>query len=265
MMWRIEQTRQDTAKRLVGFVRRNMTSRSLTILFAGLALWATGSTAWAQSSGRYYPLNQNTPPGVAGRWAGLIGKADGHYFQPVRVELPGDGQVTFYGAGGEANESPAPGQIGMLVGHVYRFRISHMPQHPGAELYPSIELLDRLHPPRGRAADFPIPITFSDKEIELALNGRMVTKVIYLEQPQLANPIKFDAKVPVEVLAPQQNALAAADYYGRPMAIVRLGGRVPLMQGNNNDFFGDQAPIAVSATAQPPGQAVAPSGRMITK
>jgi hypothetical protein len=264
-MWRIEQTRQETARLPAGFIRRNIVSRSMAILFAGLAIWATGSTVWAQAPSRYYPLNQNIPPGVAGRWAGLIGKADGHYFQPVRVETPGEGQVTFYGADGLATELPAPGQIGMLVGRVYRFKISNMPQHPAAELYPSIELLDRLHPPRGRAADFPIPITFSDQEIELALNGRMITKVVYLEQPQLANPIKLDATVPVDVLAPQQNALAAADYYGRPMAIVRLGGRIPLLQGNNDGFFGDHAPIAVSATTKRPRQAAAQFERMITK
>lgn len=207
--------------------------------------------AWGQVPGRHFPLNQNTQPGVAGEWAGIVGKADGFYFQPIRVELPADGQVTFFGAGQQMVETSAPGQIGLLVGHVYRIKISQMPDFPGAELYPSVELIDRLHPPRGRAADFPIPITFSVEEIELALQGRMVTKVVYLEQPQLANPIKLDATVPVEVLRPDLNPIAAADRLGRPMAIVRLGGRVPLMHGNQG-FFGQQAPIDASAATPPP-------------
>mgnify|MGYP006969352514 CR=1 FL=1 len=265
MLWRIEQTSSESAGSPARFVRRSVFGRTLTVLCAGLALWVTATHANAQSQRRYFPLDQNTPPGVAGRWAGLLGKADGFYFQPVRVELPEAGDVTFYGAGQQATEFAAPGQAGMLAGYVYRIKISNIPRFPGAELYPTIELLDRLHPPRGRAADFPIPITFSNEEIELALNGRLITKVVYLEQPQLANPIKLDETVPVDVLGPHENAIAVADYYGRPMAIVRLGGRIPLLNGNNADFYGDGAPIAASVPNTTENDTTAELGRMITK
>ncbi len=224
------------------------TSRRLTVaVLAGLALLFSGSTASAQRPGRYYPLNQNSPPGLAGRWAGLAGKADGGYFQPVSVELPDGGEVTFYGSSAQPPVTSAvPSQVGMLVGHVYRFKISGFERFPGAELYPSVELLDRLHPPRGRAADFPVPVTFSNEEIELALDGRMITKVIYLEQPQLANPIKMDSTVPVDILRPSENPIAFADMLGRPMAIVRLGGRIPLPHGDNHEMLGSGAPIDIS-------------------
>ena len=76
----------------------------------------------------------------------------------------------------------------MGVGYLFRVRVSDMPEFPGQSLYPSIEVIDRLHPPRGKVDKFPIPVELSADEIRLALSGRMITKVVYLEQPQLAIP-----------------------------------------------------------------------------
>jgi hypothetical protein len=228
------------------------TKRALMIVVAaGTMMFAAETQVSAQGQSRYTPLNQTTPPGMAGRWAALAGKAAGNYFQPVQVGLPEGGNVTTFGTPGQPPHTmPSSGQVGMLIGRVYRIKISDLPGHPGAELYPSIELIDRLHPPRGRAADFPIPVTFSEQEIELALDGRMITKVIYLEQPQLANPIKVDAKVPVEILRPEDNPFAAADLLGRPMAIVRLGGRLPVSGADNGGFFGHGAPVLIPQSGQ---------------
>ena len=71
---------------------------------------------------------------------------------------------------------------------LYRFRISDLPELPGAELYPTIELIDRLHPPCGRELEFPVPVAFTQEELQAALAGRLVTKVVYIERPQQATP-----------------------------------------------------------------------------
>ena len=47
---------------------------------------------------------------------------------------------------------------GMPIGYVYRMRVANIPDHAGEEVYPTIELVDRLDPPPGQAARFPIPI-----------------------------------------------------------------------------------------------------------
>jgi len=245
--------------------RLKLLCRASALLCAALAMATAGSTAYGQVHGRYFPLNQDTPPGVAGQWAGIVGKADGRYYQPIRVEVPGNGRVTFFGPDQQPLKMPVENQAGLLVGHVYRIKISDIPNFPGVELYPSVELIDRLHPPRGRANDFPIPITFSNQEIELAADGRMITKVVYLEQPQLASPIKRDATVPVDIIHPSDNAIAAADRMGRPMAIVRLGGRVPLFDGSNDGFFGDHAPLAASIPAKQPKPAITEAPQLILR
>ena len=120
-----------------------------TILCSGSA-WLGTAHVQAQppfpESPYYQPLNQNTPPGVAGQWAGALRRADPFCFQPVRVSLPGGGQVTFLDtARGQQQTLASPAQAGLLVGPLYRLVISDMPEFPGVMLYPTVELIDRLH------------------------------------------------------------------------------------------------------------------------
>src|SRR4029077_13133437 len=134
-----------------------------------------------------------------------------------------DGEVAFYtGPECRATALAAPAVVGLRGGSTYRLKISNLADFPGVELYPTLELLDRLHPPRGREIDFAIPITLTAEEIESALDGRLVTKVIYLEQPDRAAPVRNATADRVRLVRPKDNALAIADEAGRPMVIVRL-------------------------------------------
>jgi hypothetical protein len=202
-------------------------------------------TATAQSGGgRYFPLDHQVP-GMASRWARTIPPRQAPYVQPVQIELPSSGLISFFdGSPENAVLTQAPSQVGMAVGQTYRVRISGMPEFPGAELYPSIELIDRLHPPAGREAEFPIPIQLTEEEIAIALDDRLVTKVVYLEQPQLAHPQATDLPLRTVDLPPSTNLLQAADERGRAMAIIRLGGRVPSPNDPHDArFFGPSAPV----------------------
>jgi hypothetical protein len=248
---------------LFNAVHNPMRRRRLEVaLLAGLLALLFSSTASAQfkgAEGRYHPLNQQTPPGTAGLWSAIMNPAAARYHQPVRVELPRGGQVTFF-AGPErrAVAQPAPAVAGVAVGHVYRLRISDMPQYPGIDLFPTIEILDRLHPPAGKLFDFPVPVQITPDEIDLALQGNLVTKVIYLEQPQLADPRPQSDLVGATVVAANQNALVEADRRGRPMVILRMGGRVPSRQDGDARFFGSGAKITLppkSAAQKPPAAA----------
>lgn len=213
-------------------------------------LLVAGAQAVPPQFGRYTPLDQNAPPGLAGEWSVATRSSAQGYFQPMRVELPGEAQVTVYGGGKEYAIGTA-GQASLLVGAVYRLKISEMPDFPGAELYPTVELLDRLHPPVGRTQDFPIPISLSEQEIRFALEGRMVTKVIYLEQPELARAIPGPTSNRSVVARHKENVLALADEQGRPMAIVRLGGRRPSVDGPDPDFYGSGAPVVIAESPRP--------------
>lgn len=205
---------------------------------------AEPALAQSTSPPRYFPLDQTMAPGVAGRWAG-IRPGFVPAMQPVRVDL-GElgGQVTFFsGPEGASTILPAPATAGLCVGFVYRVKISELKDFPGVELYPTIELIDRLHPPRGREVEFAVPITLTSEEISAALDGRLVTKVIYLEQPDRAAPIANTTAARTQLARPRDNTLALADEAGRPMVIVRLGGRLPDAAAIHSGFYGSGAPV----------------------
>lgn len=208
--------------------------------------------------GRQFPLNQMSPPGMSAQWATNIGRAKPAHFQPVRVILPAAGSVTFYEAANRPIELAAPAQAGLLVGNVYRLKVSGLEDFPGVDFYPSIELMDRLHPPTGREEDFPIDFEFTPEEFEWAANGRLVTKVIYLEQPERVPTVILDSLQRIQTIEPSRNALAEADSLGRPMAIVRLGGRTPDPLRPDPQFFGPGGPIRVVAK---PAQAASKTKR----
>jgi hypothetical protein len=130
-----------------------------------------------------------------------------------------------------------------MVGFVYRLKIGALRDYPGVELYPTVELLDRLHPPKGREAEFPVPISFTEQEIRYAVEGRMITKVIYLEQPDRAAPVRNSLEARTRLAGPRDNPLKLADEEGRPIAILRLGGRVPDRHAPEPGFFGSGAPM----------------------
>lgn len=228
-------------------------------IFAGLLATALLSVAARPAaaqvqvprSGKYFPLDQTVQPGKAGMWSVLTRRdpvLERGYFQPIRVEVPGTAKVTFYaGSPEEIASAPAPASAAFLVGRLYRLKISNIAEFPGLELFPTVELLDRLHPPAGKASNYPIPLTITEEEIESVLQGRLVTKVVYLEQPTTAYVGPSADRIRNLRADPHSNALAIADQHGRPMAIVRIGGRVPVTHGEDDAFYGSGAPVKFPA------------------
>lgn len=186
------------------------------------------ATAFGQQGDYFQPLNEKMMPGFAADTLARVRQYDPSWLQPIRVELPTDGTVSVYSAMPEPVAMLAtPAQFSVNAGHIYRLRIADMPEFPNVEVYPSIEILDRMHPPEGRATDYPIPVVLTETDIREAIDGHMVTRIVYLEQPQLAamlDPLRREIPQSVN---PADNALQEADRLGRPMIIVRIGGRTP--------------------------------------
>ena len=126
----------------------------------------------------------------------------------------------------------------MLVGLVYRFRVTGIPKHEGEELYPTVEIINRLYPPVGEELKFPVPIELTQEDLDSALEGRFITRIVYVENPRQAYPRAEDPNVQecFEVNA-KTDPLAAADRLGRPIAIVRIGGRTPEDTANPGGKF----------------------------
>jgi uncharacterized repeat protein (TIGR01451 family) len=216
------------------------------LLLAALVCGLSLSPAVAQEN-RYVPFDQNAPVGRVGLWVGQMGKGLAGVLQSVQVSLPSKGKVTVYNGGRETGiDLGSPAQFNVGIGFVYRLRLADMPEFPGIELYPTIEMIDRLHPPAGRAQDFPIPIRFTAEEIESAIDGRLVTKVVYVEQPQLAVTGDLTQAMLARFLPPDRNLLIEADRAGRPMILVRIGSRTPDDSQADAAFFLPPAPFRLA-------------------
>lgn len=198
-----------------------------------------------------YLLDARQPPGAVAQ-SQIARQVPGvGTFQPVSISGPENLRIGLARDGQFLPSIEAPVVTGMLVGAVYRFRVTNIPFRPGEEVYPTLEVIDRVFAPAGREHRFPIPVVLTAEDIRLALEGAMVTRVIYLEDSEVAEPI---AQTPdtqrTTTVGPTTNALQAADQLGRPVAILRIGSRVPAdMNGDLTSFLYGCAPWIPLPTA----------------
>jgi hypothetical protein len=222
---------------------------SVAILLGSVA----AMPAAGQDSPVHFPLDDRAPVGIAARWNVIAQRGIYGFPQPIEVSLPSQGRVTFVERSTlEGVTVDAPAKARLMVGHTCRVKISDMPEFPGVELYPTIELLDRLHAPPQLAGEFAVPVELTAEEIEAVLHDRMVTKVIYLERQDLPRPNPQEAGVHITDFVPSVNLLQSATQMGHPVAILRIGGRTPAPNAPD-DLLPPFAPVEVisSPSAQP--------------
>ncbi len=152
----------------------------------------------------------------------------------VRLLGPAGSRFTVYQGEPNGVQLESPLAIALRPGYAYRMKLSELQNHPGVSLYPTLEVRGTLHLPPGQpAAQHPTPVVLGDLDVERVLAGAFITKVITLEHPERAAPAATEADQPLETdVRPHEDILAHARVLGRPMLIVRLGGRtVPAEDG----------------------------------
>ncbi|MDY3552012.1 DUF11 domain-containing protein [Gemmata sp. JC717] len=166
----------------------------------------------------------------------------------VKFLVPKDVRVTAFPGTPLSRIYNAPAVMGLRPGYAYRFELSNLPYLPGKTLYPEVEIRGTLVPRPGmKYMDYPLPIAFSQTDIERVIKGAVITKVVYLEDPEKALPTEVSPNNPVEMPDPTDAAaVKAATENGRLMAVVRLGNLKPTA---------DQLkPYAVDGTVLLPGE-----------
>jgi len=246
---------------MVRLLRNPVMSRTRVAGIVWVAGWAAlaAAVAVAEDAPVHYLHAGAMPPGAIGSQQLLRGGPLPGYFQPVEVKAPQGAMISMAANG--AFQQPEQGIVtaGMLIGAVYRLRVTNIPLQEGLEVFPTIEVVDRLYPPVGSEGRFPIPIQLTQEELELALAGKFVTRVIYLEDPLCALPVAEDPdRQSYFEAAAHDNPLEVADRLGRPMAILRMGGRLPDAEGPDATFLYGSPPWirfrqpAIERAAVPP-------------
>jgi hypothetical protein len=199
------------------------------------------------------------PPGAIGqkqleRRPDLCG-----YFQPVQVQVPEGALVALAEGGNFSSPEIGSALVGLQVGSVYRLRVSDLPGRSLAAVYPTIEMIDRLHPPPGKELRFPVPIEITTADIALAAAGQFVARVIYVEDPQQALPERDSPEQRYFEVLPDEDPLVVASQLGRPIAILRMGSLAPdPASGPDAPFTFGSPPWQKFATPLPVGYVPTP-------
>ncbi len=197
--------------------------------------------AWSQESRlphMYYPQDARQAPGSIGAAQVARGLPGMGVFQPISLRGPDGLKIALAQDGDFLPLLDAPVNVGMIVGAVYRFQVAGIPLRPGTELFPTLEIIDHVHAPTNRAHRFPIPIVLTREDLDLALRGALITRVIYLEDNDIADPEGTSPEYQITTtVGPTENALQVADQLGRPVAILRIGSRLPPSHGDLSQFL----------------------------
>ena len=198
----------------------------------------------AQAPPTHNLLRATMPSGAIGRELVRHRRSLQGYIQPVKVIGPPGLRVAAADGPAFGELEAAPVTFGLLVGQVYRLQVTSIPGAEGSEVFPTIELIGRLHPPPGKEVKYPVPIELTREELTMALEGRHVTRVIYLEPPTSALPVRGD-QVPQRYfeVSGDEDPLQVADQLGRPIAILRMGSREPDALGPDAAFLFGSPPV----------------------
>jgi uncharacterized repeat protein (TIGR01451 family) len=153
----------------------------------------------------------------------------------VRFLLPEGVRVTVYPGTPAAQLYTGSVRLGLRPGYSYRFELSNLPAEllvppeTQAVLYPEVTVHGSLVSRGGiRAEDFPVPLKLSREDLRQALNGAVIVKYVYLEDPARAIPSATTPDSPLELRDEDEaTARQQAMHQGRWLVTIRLGNRIP--------------------------------------
>jgi hypothetical protein len=117
-----------------------------------------------------------------------------------------------------------PGRQNFPQGAIYRLKLTNISDRPGVELYPTLEVAPVTPRTDAFLAHSPIPIQFTDEDLDQVLSGNFVTKVIYLPDPEFQDLAMSGVSELVSTrLDPGVDPIAEADRRGSILAILRMG------------------------------------------
>lgn len=206
------------------------------------------------------------PPAATAAVGALTGGAPQRFpthRSSVRFLNPPGMKVSWYAptGDGKAGFSPAqievPGRYNFVQAAIYRLKLADIPNRPGLELYPTLEVVPSNVKTDPFLAHSAVPISFTDEDFDQVAAGNYVVKVIYLPDPQFQD---LAAVGPDEVvssrLEPGVDPIVEAHRRGSILLVIRLG-NIDLEAPNTPAM---DAPCAVAQRPIMPPQGLAGNG-----
>jgi hypothetical protein len=150
----------------------------------------------------------------------------------VRFASPAGMRISWFapGAGADgkggylATQLTTPGRYNFVQAAIYRLKLTNIPNRPGLELYPTLEVV----PSNARTDTFlahsAVPVAFTDEDFEQVTAGNFVVKVIYLPDPPFQDVATTGPdEVVSSRLEPGVDPIAEAKRRGCILLVVRLG------------------------------------------
>lgn len=172
-------------------------------------------------------LNARLPVGTIGQTQVQRRPELANVWQPTLIRVPDGATLSLAeGSGFVTSGQRDANLVSLQVGQPYRLKVSQIPNQFG-DVYPTIELVDRLHPPTGKETRYPVPVQITAEELAMALSGKFVTRVIYVEDPRNAVGARDLPEQRYFEALPDEDPYEVASRIGRPIAILRMGSVLP--------------------------------------
>src|SRR5688572_10446062 len=126
--------------------------------WAVLICLALATPAFGQDRPVHWRHAGAMPPGAIGRQRLMRGGPLSGYCQPVEIRAPQGARIAPALGNGFDKAQPTRLLVGLQIGPIYRFKVTEIPGHPGVEVFPTVEMVDRMYPPPGQALRFPVPV-----------------------------------------------------------------------------------------------------------
>ena len=188
------------------------------VLMPGAGMSGGGGVTPAMAMGGGYMAGGGCPP-MGGAGAGATSQIAFLGVEGGEISWDISGQQMF-----DSTPLVMPGRQNFPQGAIYRLKLTNLPGRAGVELYPTLEVAPVTPRTDAYLAHAPIPVQFTDEDLDQVLSGNFVTKVIYLPDPEFQELALAGVETLVSTrLDPGVDPIAEADRRGAILAILRVG------------------------------------------
>jgi hypothetical protein len=173
------------------------------------------------------------PPGVVAGVGALTGHGPNRFASQrteVRFISPSNMKISWYAPSADGKSAfttsaiEVPGRYNFSQAAIYRLKLSDIPNRPGLDLYPTLEVVPVNNKTATFLAHSAVPVAFTEDDFEQVASGNYVVKVIYLPDPQFQDLASVGADVVVSSqLEPGVDPIAEACKRGSILLVIRLG------------------------------------------